>query len=214
MSGQNPRRLIGRAVLALLTLYALAMIVPDFVRIVRPLGSFGLATNADGLIYDVQGPFAEQGDSPAWRAGLRVGDRLDLSAMRCPPVDSMRCASNLALWGGVTYVQPGRQAALAIAAGADRPAREVTLVAEQRPRSVAVDIVLALTQTAGVLVVLGAAYLVWIRPGPMTWGSSYMSCISTPASSSSSSPGCSNGRGRCSRRTSHRAFSRRSPMRA
>ena len=29
---------------------------------------------------------------------------------------------------------------------------------------------LLLTQIAGVLVVLGAAYLVWIRPGPMTWG--------------------------------------------
>ncbi len=46
----------------------------------------------------------------------------------------------------------------------------MSLVAEQRPRSVAVDIVLVLTQIAGVLVVLGAAWLVWIRPGPMTWG--------------------------------------------
>ena len=69
MSGQDARRLAGRAVLALLTLYALAMIVPDFVRIVRPLGSFGLATNADGLVYDVQGPFADEAESPAWRAG-------------------------------------------------------------------------------------------------------------------------------------------------
>ena len=82
----------------------------------------------------------------------------------------MRCASNLALWGGVTYVLPGRQAALALAAEADRPAREVTLVAKSRPTSVAVDIVTALTAIAGALVVLGAAYLVWIRPGPMTWG--------------------------------------------
>ncbi len=170
MSDQNARRLAGRAVLALLTLYALVMIVPDLVRIVRPLGSLGLATNADGLVYDVQGPFADEAESPAWRAGLRVGDRLDLAAMRCPPFASVRCASNLALWGGVTYVQPGRQAALALAAEADRPAREVTLVAKSRPTSVAVDIVTALTAIAGALVVLGAAYLVWIRPGPMTWG--------------------------------------------
>ena len=170
MSDQDARRLAGRAVLALLTLYALAMIVPDFVRIVRPLGSFGLATNADGLVYDVQGPFADEAESPAWRAGLRVGDRLDLAAMRCPPFDSVRCASNLALWGGVTYVLPGRQAALALAAEADRPAREVTLVAKSRPTSIAVDIVTVLTAIAGALVVLGAAYLVWIRPGPMTWG--------------------------------------------
>ena len=25
--------------------------------------------------------------SPAWQAGLRVGDRLDLAAMRCVPVE-------------------------------------------------------------------------------------------------------------------------------
>ena len=146
------------------------MIVPDFVRIVRSLGSFGLATNADGLVYDVQGPFAEEEDSPAWRAGLRVGDRLDLAAMRCPPFDSVRCASSLALWGGVSYVLPGRKAALILAAEANRPARVVALVAAPRPTSVAVDIMTALTGIAGVLVVLGAAYLVWIRPGPMTWG--------------------------------------------
>ncbi len=170
MKTRNAGRLAGRGLLALLTFYALAMIVPDFVRIVRPLGSFGLATNADGLVYDDQGPFAEEGESPAWRAGLRVGDRLDLATMRCPPFDSVHCASNLALWGGVTYVQPGRQAAVALSGEADRPAREVTLLARARPTSVAVDIVTALTVIAGVLVVLGAAYLVWIRPGPMTWG--------------------------------------------
>jgi hypothetical protein len=52
----------------------------------------------------------------------------------------------------------------------DRPAREVKIVAAPRPLSIAFDVLLALQQTAGVLVVLGAAYLVWIRPGPMTWG--------------------------------------------
>ncbi len=30
--------------------------------------------------------------------------------------------------------------------------------------------ILGLQQAAGVAVVLGAAWLVWIRPGPMTWG--------------------------------------------
>ncbi len=170
MSDQNARGLAGRAILALLTLYALAMIVPDFLRIARPLASFGLATNADGLVYDVQGPFAQEEESPAWRAGLRVGDRLDLGAMRCPPLDSARCASTLALWGGLTYVQPGREAVLVLVAEADRAVREVRLVARPRPTSMAVDIVTALTVTAGALVVLGAAYLVWIRPGPMTWG--------------------------------------------
>ncbi len=163
-------KLGGRVLLALLTLYALTMIVPDFLRIVRPLSSFGLTTNADGLIYDVQGPFAEEEESPAWKAGLRVGDRLDLGAMRCASIDSQVCASNLALWGGVNYVMPGREARLLVKAAENRPTREIVLVAEQRQRSVALDAVVLLAGIAGVLVVLGAAYLVWIRPGAMTWG--------------------------------------------
>ena len=160
----------GRILLALLTLYALTMIAPDLIRIVRPLGAFGMATNADGLIYDVRGQFFADEDSPARRAGLRPGDRLDLEAMRCVPVDTEICATNLALWGGYTYVLPGREGTLLLMPTPDRPARQVTLIAQQRPLSVAVDIVLLLTQVAGILVVLGAAYLVWIRPGAMTWG--------------------------------------------
>ncbi|HZZ59887.1 MAG TPA: hypothetical protein VFE63_01770 [Roseiarcus sp.] len=170
MKEQNGARLGGRVLLALLTLYALAMIAPDFARLVRPLASFGMAVNADGLIYDLQSPFADEAESPAWRAGLRIGDRLDLARMRCIPVDTEVCASNLALWGGVTFVMPGREATLVVAPRSDRPAREVKLVAEPRRRSLALDAVLLIQQVAGVLVVLGAAYLVWIRPGPMTWG--------------------------------------------
>ena len=101
-----------RILLALLTLYALTMIAPDLIRIARPLGAFGMATNADGLIYDVRGQFFADEDSPAWRAGLRPGERLDLEAMRCVPVDTEICATNLALWGGYTYVLPGRQGTL------------------------------------------------------------------------------------------------------
>ena len=112
MSGRA--RVGGRVLLALLTLDALAMILPDFARIVHPLGSFGLTTNADGLIYDVQGPFAAKEELPAWRAGLRVGDRLDLAGMRCVPVDTEICASNLAMWGGVSYVMPDREATLLV----------------------------------------------------------------------------------------------------
>ena len=158
-----------RVLLVALTLYALAMIVPDLYRIVRPLGSFGLAANADGLIYDVRGPFTAEAGSPAWQAGIRPGDRLDLAGMRCIPVDTDLCASLLALWGGLNYVMPGRTANLLLAA-ADRPAREVPLAARQRPASRTLNLMLLLDQTAGILFVLGAAWLVWIRPGGMTWG--------------------------------------------
>ncbi|HEY1779087.1 MAG TPA: PDZ domain-containing protein [Roseiarcus sp.] len=170
MADRNGASLLGRAALLLLTVYALAMIAPDLIRVVRPLGSFGLATNGDGLIYDVQGPFASEQDSPAWRAGLRVGDRLDLAAMRCAPVDTNVCASMLAQWGGVNYVMPGREATLFLAPAADRPARELRFAAEPRPANPLLDLMIGLGTIAGILVILGAAWLVWTRPGAMTWG--------------------------------------------
>ena len=92
--------------------------------------------------------------------------------MRCIPADSDTCASMLALWGGLNYVTPGRSGTLLLVAGADRPAREVRLVAESRPPNRLVKLVLLFDQIAGVLCVLGAAWLVWIRPGGMTWASS------------------------------------------
>jgi len=163
-------RLAGRIALALLTLYALAMIAPDVIRIVRPLGSFGLLANSDGLIYDVQGPFDAEDDSPAWKAGIRPGDHLDLQRMRCPPMDSNECATILSLWGVVTYVMPGRQGTFLLKPTEHGQARKVTLIAAPRPVNRVLQLVVALDQIAGVLFVLGAAWLVWIRPGAMTWG--------------------------------------------
>jgi hypothetical protein len=170
MAGRNGASLFGRVALVLLTFYAVAMVAPDFLRVVRPLGSFGLATNGDGLIYDVQGPFASEEDSPGWRAGVRVGDRLDLVAMRCIPVDTDLCASTLSQFGGVNYVVPDREARLIIAATDERPTREITVVADPRPDNRLFEVIVALDTIAGVLVVLGAAWLVWTRPGAMTWG--------------------------------------------
>ena len=166
----------------------------------RPLGAFGLATNADGLIYDVRAQFAADEDSPAWRAGLRPGDRLDIAAMRCIPIDTEICATNLALWGGYTYVLPGREGTLLLEPTPDRPARQVTLIAQQRPPSVAVDFVLLLTQVAGILVVLGAAYLVWLRPGAMTWGFFAYAMGFNPGQSYQFYAWCSSGRKQCWRR--------------
>ncbi len=65
---------------------------------------------------------------------------------------------------------PGREATLVVASAADRPGREVKLTAEPRPTNRLLDVVIVLDTIAGVLVVLGAAWLVWTRPGPMTWG--------------------------------------------
>ncbi|MFO1142265.1 MAG: hypothetical protein U1E59_07730 [Amaricoccus sp.] len=160
----------GRLILALLTLYAIAMIAPDYLRIFRPLGSIGMTVDANGRIFEVQGPFDTLEESPAWRAGLRPGDRLDLAKMRCTQVDSEFCAATLAIWGGVTFLLPGREVTFVLLPDAAHPARTVALTAEPRPSNWLLRIILLFQQTAGIAVILGAAWLVWIRPGPMTWG--------------------------------------------
>ncbi len=91
--------------------------------------------------------------------------------MRCVPVDTEVCASNLALWGGVTYVMPGREATLLVEAAPATAGREVTADRRAAPAHArARSRCCCSPRSPASLVVLGAAYLVWIRPGPMTWG--------------------------------------------
>lgn len=56
-----------RLLLIGLLIWALAMILPDFARVVRPLGSFGFFADSNGLIYDVVGPFDGEAESPLGR---------------------------------------------------------------------------------------------------------------------------------------------------
>ena len=153
-----------------LTLWALAMIIPDFYRLFQPLGSFGFYANNDGIVTDVQGPFLAQTDSPAFQAGLRAGDRLDLEQMHCIPISTLRCASAMAALGGFRLVTNQRRGELVMAATPDRPARKINIIAKQRPSNGWVLAVLLLDQLAAMLVILAAAWLVWTKPGIMTWG--------------------------------------------
>ena len=57
-----------------------------------------------------------------------------------------------------------------LAARHGQPARQVRLVAEQRPANVVVRAVLLLGQIAGMVVMIAAAWLVWTRPSAMSWG--------------------------------------------
>jgi hypothetical protein len=91
----------SRILLIVLTLWGLTLIVPDLIRVVQPLGSLGFSANNDGLIYDVDGPFPDEASSPAWRAGIRVGDQLDLERMRCRLGEIAQCGNALAVFGGV-----------------------------------------------------------------------------------------------------------------
>lgn len=160
----------SRFLLIVLALWGLAMIVPDLARVVQPLGSLGFFANNDGLVYDVEGPFPDQASSPAWRAGIRVGDRIDLERVHCLPGRDARCREAVAVLGGVDYVLPGESFSIALAPGDNQPAREVVLVAEQPPSNFVVRLVILLDQIAGIAVILAAAWLVWTRPGPMSWG--------------------------------------------
>jgi hypothetical protein len=161
---------VQRALLVALTVWALAMVVPDFYRLYQPLGSFGFYSNNNGLITNVQAQFPEPALSPAFQAGLQVGNRLDLEEMRCIPISTVRCASAMAALGGLRLVSNQRRGELVVAATPDRLARTVELIAQQRPYDWWVLAVLLLDQLAAVLVILAAAWLVWTRPGIMTWG--------------------------------------------
>jgi hypothetical protein len=158
-----------RTLLIVLILWALLMIVPDLWRVLQPLGSFGFYANDDGLIYNVTGPFNDQTASPAWNAGIREGDQLDLSKMRCLPYDAVTCRSILTALGGVQFAVPGRSITLDLAFKPDRPTH-VSLVAKERPTNFLTRAIIFLDQIAGIFVVLAAAWLVWTRPGPLSWG--------------------------------------------
>ena len=160
----------NRILLMALMLWGLAMIVPDLMRVAQPLGSLGFYANNDGLIFDTNGPFPDDAASPAWRAGVRAGDQLDLQRMRCSFNDLGTCSNTLAVLGGLQYVLPGRSVTIELAASAERPARQVTLIAEPRPSNVLTRAVVVLDQIAGILVIVAAAWLVWTRPSAMSWG--------------------------------------------
>lgn len=157
-----------RILLIVLLAWALLMIVPDLWRVVQPLGSLGFDTDNDGLIYDLRGPFPDRTASPAWRSGLREGDRLDLSRLHCIPYDASTCGNALAALV-LPYVLPGLTATLDVTSP-DGQARTVTLVAEEEPTNFLVRAIQLIAQIAGILVVLAAAWLVWTHPGGMSWG--------------------------------------------
>ena len=66
----SSRGVVGRVLLVALTVWALALIIPGFYRVVDPLASFGLAVDNDGVVIDTHAPFAGEAESPAARAGI------------------------------------------------------------------------------------------------------------------------------------------------
>ncbi len=159
-----------RLLLIPLLVWGLAMVAPDLLTVVKPLGSFGFYVNNDGVIYDFIGPFRDKASSPAWKAGLREGDQVDLSRLHCTLKDLGACGNAVDALGGLQFVLPGRKVTINTIATGGKPAREITLVAEQRPSNFLVRAVRILDQVAAILVIVAAAWLVWTRPSAMSWG--------------------------------------------
>jgi hypothetical protein len=159
-----------RILLIVLLAWALVMIVPDVLRVVQPLGSFGFYADNDGVIYGVIAPFDKEHQSPAWNAGMREGDKLALSKLRCFPYDPTTCGNALMVLGGHQYVLKGQQATFELKAAGDRPARRIALITAQVPANPFERFIVLIDQIAGILVVVAAAWLVWTRPGRMSWG--------------------------------------------
>ena len=138
----------------LITAWSLATTLPDIALPWHPLSSYGLF-HKDGLVTNVPP------NGPAAEAGIRIGDRIDLSAM---PMDERRH-----LYGAVyaNSALPGQPLTLALERGGRE--RVVTLrsaVLHRTPADNFTDIVLVLSQCAIVLIATG---LVLFRPGVMTW---------------------------------------------
>ncbi len=162
---------LSRLALVVLTTWGLAMVLPSFYRVVQPLASFGLAVDNNGVVIDIAGPF-EPESSPAAASGLAIGDRLDLRQMNCWAPRSPACAALVTLLGGSGGVQetfPGREIDLAIDK-ADGTSRMVHMRAKPAPLDLPGRLVLLADTIVGILSTLAAAWLVWVRPGWMSWG--------------------------------------------
>jgi hypothetical protein len=169
----RPKSIASRSLLVLLAIWAFAMIVPSFSRLLVPLASFGLSADNDGVITDVVAPFERAADSPAFRAGLAEGDRIDLWAMRCIPPGSERCASGISVLGGlggIQYARPGRRIELIIKPATGGPERTVHLTASPAPETEIQMLVLVADTIVGIGFVAAAFMLVWNSPSRMTWG--------------------------------------------
>ena len=160
-----------RILVILLALWGLAMIAPDLVRVVHPLGSFGFYADNDGLIYSVSGPFADEAVVARMR---RPGSRWEtgsISTASDAGCQTSRAAAprspSLAAWNSSC---PARASRFPSPPLTQAPARQVTLVAVERPANFLVRAVNLLCQIAGIAVVIAAAWLVWSRPSAMSWG--------------------------------------------
>jgi hypothetical protein len=151
----------------------MSMVLPSFNRLAWPLASFGFDVDNNGVVVDLVGPFDSIRDSPAAAAGLTVGDRIDLKQMNCWAPGSLVCAALVTVLGGSAGLQEtflDRNVNLIIRPGTGGASRVVHLRAKRISLDLSGRLVLLADTIASILTMLAAAWLVWTRPGWMTWG--------------------------------------------
>lgn len=166
----------GKALVIVLTLWALVVVMPDTVRIVRPLGTLGFSADNNGYIYRVDD------GSPAAKTGVNVGDRIALDKMSCWQ-RSPECAQLLSIFGGMgglQYVRSGASVRLWLRGPDQRPTdpprRHVTIASqpEEHGRNAAERaqwrIALGADELGALAFILCSAWLLWRRPCTMTAG--------------------------------------------
>jgi len=153
------RAAIRAFIVVTLAVVVLAYSLPDLRRTWQPLGNLGYASDSDNVISGVDV------DSAAAKAGLKVGDRIDIAS-----ADKKYRGD---LLGAVTST-PGQRVTFAI----HRGAREhlVTLVSEPESMGVTTQFIIIGREFVLLLFVGIGALLVLRQPSTATWGF-YFYCL-------------------------------------
>jgi hypothetical protein len=159
-------RIVRPIVVALLAALMLGTTLPDVVRVFdHPIYEFGYRIEYSGFITGIEA------GSPAAKAGIQQGDRLDI-------LSTPRDRISAAYLGGT--IVPHESVAMGIMR--DGKTRLVSLTADLPEPAYTRPLVLA-RELAGLVFVLVGAMLVLLRPGPMTWGFYLFCCGLNPAPS-------------------------------
>lgn len=126
----------------------------NFRRLVIPIGVFGYGTNLDGVVTGVTS------GSPAAKAGLQVGDRIDTTSMNPQELEELLQFPNVASAGLVRTIGYYR--------GGERHSVAMTSVPE--PMGPAEGAIIVMQFLAALVCIAIGAVVVLLRPEPATWG--------------------------------------------
>ena len=121
-----------RIPLIVLLAWALVMIVPDLLRVVQPLGSFGFYADNDGLIYNVTGQLTRSPIRLLGRPASATATSSLSAGCAAFPTTAPR-AGNTHGARRTSARAAGREATFELKANGDHPERQVTLKAAPVP---------------------------------------------------------------------------------